>query len=62
MVMRRFICFAVAMLASMALYAQEFDANFIDKTLRIDYTLLGNASEQHVALRDMSSTMPRLAK
>ena len=56
MVMRRFICFAVAMLASMALYAQEFDANFIDKTLRIDYTLLGNASEQHVALRDMSST------
>lgn len=54
--MRRFICFAVAMLASVALYAQEFDANFVDKTLRIDYTLLGNASEQHVALRDMSST------
>ena len=44
------------MLASVALYAQEFDANFVDKTLRIDYTLLGNASEQHVALRDMSST------
>ena len=56
MKMRRFICFAVAMLASVALYAQEFDANFVDKTLRIDYTLLGNASEQHVALRDMSST------
>jgi hypothetical protein len=56
MIMRRFICFAVAMLASVALYAQEFDANFVDKTLRIDYTLLGNASEQHVALRDMSST------
>ena len=56
MVMIRFICFAVAMLASVALYAQEFDANFVDKTLRIDYTLLGNASEQHVALRDMSST------
>ncbi|MBR5200633.1 MAG: peptidase M64 [Alistipes sp.] len=54
--MRRFICFAVAMLASVTLYAQEFDANFVDKTLRIDYTLLGNASEQHVALRDMSST------
>lgn len=56
MIMRRFICFAAAMLASVALYAQEFDANFVDKTLRIDYTLLGNASEQHVALRDMSST------
>lgn len=56
MIMRRFICFAVTMLASVALYAQEFDANFVDKTLRIDYTLLGNASEQHVALRDMSST------
>jgi hypothetical protein len=56
MVMRRFICVAVAMLASVALYAQEFDTHFVDKTLRIDYTLLGNASEQHVALRDMSST------
>ena len=56
MVMRKFICLTLAMLASVALYAQEFDANFVDKTLRIDYTLLGNASEQHVALRDMSST------
>ena len=44
------------MLASVALYAQEFDTHFVDKTLRIDYTLLGNASEQYVALRDMSST------
>ena len=56
MVMRKFICLTLAMLASVALYAQEFDANFVDKTLRIDYTLLGNASEQYVALRDMSST------
>ena len=54
--MRRIICVAVAMLASVALYAQEFDTHFVDKTLRIDYTLLGNASEQYVALRDMSST------
>ena len=54
--MRRIICVAVAMLASVALYAQEFDTHFVDKTLRIDYTLLGNASEQNVALRDMSST------
>ena len=56
MVMRRFICFAIAMFATMALHAQQFEAHFNDETLRIDYTLLGNASEQHVALRDMSST------
>ena len=56
MVMRRLLCLMVAALATTALYAQQFDANFVDKTLRIDYTLLGNASEQHVALRDMSST------
>ena len=54
--MRRFICFAVALLATFAVNAQDFDTNFNDATLRIDYTLLGNASEQHVALRDMSST------
>ena len=54
--MRRLLCLMVAALATTALYAQQFDANFVDKTLRIDYTLLGNASEQHVALRDMSST------
>ena len=54
--MRRLISLAVAMLASFAVNAQDFDTNFNDATLRIDYTLLGNASEQHVALRDMSST------
>ena len=36
--------------------AQHFDDHFVDKTLRIDYTFMGNASEQYVALRDMSST------
>ena len=54
--MRRLISLAVALLASFAVNAQDFDTNFNDATLRIDYTLLGNASEQHVALRDMSST------
>ena len=54
--MRRLISLAVAMLATFAVNAQDFDTNFNDATLRIDYTLLGNASEQHVALRDMSST------
>ena len=54
--MRRFICLAVAMFATLAVNAQDFDTNFNDATLRIDYTLMGNANEQHVALRDMSST------
>ena len=54
--MRRLISLAVALLATYAVNAQDFDTNFNDATLRIDYTLLGNASEQHVALRDMSST------
>lgn len=54
--MRRLLLFAVAMVTAMTLNAQDFDTHFEDATLRIDYTLMGNASEQHVALRDMSST------
>lgn len=54
--MRRLLLFAVAMVTAMTLNAQDFDTHFEDATLRIDYTLMGNASEQHVALRDMSTT------
>lgn len=54
--MRRLLLFTVAMVTSMTLNAQDFDTHFEDATLRIDYTLMGNASEQHVALRDMSYT------
>lgn len=54
--MRRLICLVVAVLVSVTLHAQDFDAHFADATLRIDYTLLGNAQEQYVALRDMSYT------
>ena len=54
--MRRLLCFIVAIATSMTLHAQDFDTHFDDATLRIDYTLMGNATEQHVALRDMSST------
>ncbi len=46
----------MACVMSMSLYAQDFDTHFEDATLRIDYTFMGNASEQYVALRDMSST------
>ncbi len=54
--MRRLLLFTMACVMSMSLYAQDFDTHFEDATLRIDYTFMGNASEQYVALRDMSST------
>lgn len=56
MVMRKLLSMVAAVLVCATLHAQDFDAHFEDATLRIDYTLLGNATEQHVALRDMSST------
>ena len=55
--MRRFLTLVALLVASTAiLSAQKFDENFSDSTLRLDYTFLGNASEQHVALRDISET------
>lgn len=33
--------------------AQTFEKHFADATLRIDYTFLGNAEEQHVALKEL---------
>ncbi len=55
--MRRLLTLIVALLATTSiLSAQQFDANFSDSTLRLDYTFMGNASEQHVALRDISET------
>ncbi|MBO7198937.1 MAG: peptidase M64 [Alistipes sp.] len=53
--MKRIISFLVALVATLPVYAQEFDVYFDDATLRIDYTFVGNASNQCVALRDMSS-------
>lgn len=54
--MRRFLLAIMALALSTTLYAQEFEDNFKDGTLRIDYTFMGNASDQYVALRDMSYT------
>ena len=54
--MRRFLLALVAITLSSSLHAQDFDDIFADGTLRIDYTFMGNAHEQHVALRDMSYT------
>jgi hypothetical protein len=54
--MKRLILAMMALMLSSTLYAQEFNDNFKDGTLRIDYTFMGNANEQYVALRDMSYT------
>lgn len=55
--MRRLLILSIVTLASVAMAsAQTFDDYFADKTLRIDYTLSGNNTEQHVALRELSAT------
>lgn len=54
--MRKLIFCLLAVVGIQTLSAQSFDANFVDNTLRIDYTFAGNAHEQFVALRDLSST------
>ncbi|MBQ5594109.1 MAG: peptidase M64, partial [Alistipes sp.] len=56
--MKRIVLTFVAILLSTTLFAndKQFDKLFKDGTLRIDYTFMGNAHEQHVALRDMSYT------
>ena len=54
--MKNILFAVVATLCSVSLFAQEFEERFEDRTLRIDYTFSGNASEQHVALDRLSST------
>ena len=54
--MKRFLLAIVAIALSSTLSARDFHDNFKDGTLRIDYTFMGNANQQHVALRDMSYT------
>lgn len=46
----------VAIAATVAASAQSFDAKFDDATLRLDYTFMGNATEQYIAIADLSST------
>lgn len=56
--MRKLILTLATLLLSSSLFAQkqDFEDIFKDGTLRIDYTFMGNASEQYVALREMSYT------
>lgn len=54
--MRKFIMMIVAIAATVAASAQSFDAKFDDATLRLDYTFMGNATEQYIAIADLSTT------
>ena len=54
--MRRLLLTILSIVISSSLYAQDFDDLFKDGTLRIDYTFMGNAHQQHVALHGMSYT------
>ena len=45
----------MATLLAIATYAQDFSANFWNKTLRIDYIFAGNAEHQFVALDELAS-------
>ena len=53
----RCVWLLVAAALACAAQAQNFEKYFSDSTLRIDYTLTGNAREQAVAL-DAMSRMP----
>lgn len=46
--MRRLYLFCSLLMAACNLPAQDFFTHFADSTLRIDYTLAGNAHEQHL--------------
>lgn len=54
--MRKFIVLFVALVATSMAFAQDFDAKFEDATLRLDYTFMGNATEQHIAIAELSSS------
>ena len=54
--MRRLLLAILALTLTSPLYAKGFKDHFKDATLRIDYTFIGNANEQYVALREMSYT------
>lgn len=54
--MRRVISILAAAIISLTASAQSFDTTFEDATLRLDYTFMGNAQEQHVAIAELSST------
>lgn len=52
--MKRLLIIAMLFLGVTSLSAQDFEHNFLDQTLRIDYTFIGNAKEQFVGLHSLS--------
>lgn len=54
--MRKLFTLALLFVGIATASAQSFEDNFEDRTLRIDYTFIGNSQEQHVALREMSKS------
>lgn len=54
--MRKLISLALLFVGIATASAQSFDQHFEDKTLRIDYTFIGNSQVQHVALHEMSKS------
>ena len=54
--MRKFILCLLAVVGITTLSAQSFDTSFEDKTLRIDYTFMGNSSEQFIGLNEMAKS------
>ena len=52
--MKKTLLFAALLLAAIDTYAQSFSDYFTDQTLRVDYIFSGNASQQMVALDELS--------
>lgn len=46
----------VALIATLTASAQDFETRFEDTTLRLDYTFMGNAHDQYIAIADLSSS------
>ena len=53
--MKKTLLFAALLLVAIDTYAQSFNYFFADQTLRVDYIFSGNASQQMVALDELSS-------
>ena len=58
--MKKIFLLALATLAAMSVMAQQFDACFVDSTLRLDYFFAGNNRDQHIYFEKASVT-PRWA-
>ena len=60
--MKRILLTITMVLISVGAVAQNFDAYFSDNTIRLDYTLIGNAKEQKIALDEVISIMEQAEK